>query len=99
MFIKCFLDFLARAYTKNAEGQDLLLKDCPYDFSGGQHCAVGSPAEPPAESQAPSAHGSPSLSQTQETKVRVFYVTVKTSLTFKNLFIELLAADKGFIIT
>uniref|UniRef100_A0A8C2N5S2 PEHE domain-containing protein n=1 Tax=Capra hircus TaxID=9925 RepID=A0A8C2N5S2_CAPHI len=58
----------SRAYTKNAEGQDLLLKDCPYDFSGGQHCAVGSPAEPPAESQAPSAHGSPSLSQTQETK-------------------------------
>lgn len=44
------------------------MKDCPYDFSGGQHCAVGSPAEPPSESQAPSAHGSPSLSQTQETK-------------------------------
>uniref|UniRef100_A0A8B9WNA6 KAT8 regulatory NSL complex subunit 1 like n=1 Tax=Bos mutus grunniens TaxID=30521 RepID=A0A8B9WNA6_BOSMU len=56
----------SRAYPKNVEGQDLLLKDCPYDFSGGQHCTVGSPAEPPSESQAPSAHGSPSLSQ--ETK-------------------------------
>lgn len=56
----------SRAYPKNVEGQDLLLKDCPYDFSGGQHCTVGSPAEPPSESQASSAHGSPSLSQ--ETK-------------------------------
>lgn len=44
------------------------MKEGPYDFSGGQHCAVGSPAEPPSESQAPSAHGSPSLSQSQETK-------------------------------
>ncbi|KAB0360165.1 hypothetical protein FD754_004321 [Muntiacus muntjak] len=58
----------SRAYTKNVEGQDLLLKDYPYDFSGGQHCAEGSPAEPPSESQAPSAHGSPSLSQSQEAK-------------------------------
>ncbi|CAI9165074.1 unnamed protein product [Rangifer tarandus platyrhynchus] len=58
----------SRAYTKNVEGQDLLLKDYPYDFSGGQHCAVGSPAEPPSESQAPSAHSSPSLSQSQEAK-------------------------------
>lgn len=77
MFIKCFLDFLARAYTKNVEGQDLLLKDYSYDFSGGQHYTVGSPAEPTSESQAPSAHGSPSLSQSQEAKVRVFCVTVK----------------------
>ncbi|XP_055254009.1 KAT8 regulatory NSL complex subunit 1-like protein isoform X2 [Moschus berezovskii] len=58
----------SRAYTKNVEGQDLLLKDYPYDCSGGQHCQVGTPAEPPSESQAPSAHGSPSLSQSQETK-------------------------------
>ncbi|KAB1279130.1 KAT8 regulatory NSL complex subunit 1-like protein [Camelus dromedarius] len=64
-----YLDFLARAYSKNVEGQDLLLKEYPNDFSGGQHCAAGSPAEPPpSESQEPSAHGSPSLNESQEIK-------------------------------
>ncbi|XP_074220167.1 KAT8 regulatory NSL complex subunit 1-like protein isoform X2 [Camelus bactrianus] len=59
----------SRAYSKNVEGQDLLLKEYPNDFSGGQHCAAGSPAEPPpSESQEPSAHGSPSLNESQEIK-------------------------------
>ncbi|KAB0399067.1 hypothetical protein E2I00_002600, partial [Balaenoptera physalus] len=47
------------AYSKNAEGQDLLLKEHPDDLS---------PAEPPAESQDPGAHASPSVSQSQEIK-------------------------------
>ncbi|KAJ8778931.1 hypothetical protein J1605_013165 [Eschrichtius robustus] len=56
------------AYSKNAEGQDLLLKEHPNDLSGGQHGAAQSPAEPPAESQDPGAHASPSVSQSQEIK-------------------------------
>lgn len=66
--------FLARAYSKNVEGQDLLLKEYPNDFSGGQHSAAESPAGPP-ESQDPSAHASPSVSQSQEIKVGVLYIT------------------------
>ncbi|XP_058909740.1 KAT8 regulatory NSL complex subunit 1-like protein isoform X1 [Kogia breviceps] len=58
----------SRAYSKNAEGQDLLLKEYPNDFSGGQHCAAEGPAEPASESQDPSAHASPSVGQSQETK-------------------------------
>ena len=73
--IKYLLDFLARAYSKNAEGQDLPLKEHPNDLSGGQHGAAQSPAEPPAESQDPGAHASPSVSQSQEIKVRVLHVT------------------------
>ncbi|TKC50754.1 hypothetical protein EI555_017883, partial [Monodon monoceros] len=53
--------------NKNVEGQDLLLKEYPNDFSGGQHGAAESPAGPP-ESQDPSAHASPSVSQSQEIK-------------------------------
>ncbi|XP_070126536.1 KAT8 regulatory NSL complex subunit 1-like protein isoform X5 [Equus przewalskii] len=56
-----------RAYSKNVEGQDLLLKEYPPDFSGGQLCA-DSPAELPSESQDLSAQGSPSLSESQEIK-------------------------------
>uniref|UniRef100_A0A8C0CB35 KAT8 regulatory NSL complex subunit 1 like n=1 Tax=Balaenoptera musculus TaxID=9771 RepID=A0A8C0CB35_BALMU len=58
----------SRAYSKNAEGQDLLLKEHPNDLTGGQHGAAQSPAEPPAESQDPGAHASPSVSQSQEIK-------------------------------
>ncbi|XP_057406792.1 KAT8 regulatory NSL complex subunit 1-like protein isoform X4 [Balaenoptera acutorostrata] len=58
----------SRAYSKNAEGQDLPLKEHPNDLSGGQHGAAQSPAEPPAESQDPGAHASPSVSQSQEIK-------------------------------
>uniref|UniRef100_I3LML3 KAT8 regulatory NSL complex subunit 1 like n=1 Tax=Sus scrofa TaxID=9823 RepID=I3LML3_PIG len=57
----------SRAYSKNAEGQDLLVKEYPHDLGGGQICAE-SPAEPPSESQDLSAHGSPSLSESQEIK-------------------------------
>jgi len=73
--IKYFLDFLARAYSKNVEGQDLLLKEYPNDFSGGQHCAAESPAELPSESQDLSAQSSPSLNESQETKVSGIYTT------------------------
>uniref|UniRef100_A0A7N5P0P8 KAT8 regulatory NSL complex subunit 1 like n=1 Tax=Ailuropoda melanoleuca TaxID=9646 RepID=A0A7N5P0P8_AILME len=58
----------SRAYSKNAEGQDLLLKEYPDDFNGGQHCAAESPAELPSESQDLSAQGSPSLNDGQEIK-------------------------------
>ncbi|XP_004405432.1 PREDICTED: KAT8 regulatory NSL complex subunit 1-like protein isoform X2 [Odobenus rosmarus divergens] len=58
----------SRAYSKNVEGQDLLLKEYPNDFSGGQHGAAESPAELPSESQDLSAQGSPSLNESQETK-------------------------------
>ncbi|XP_030883083.1 KAT8 regulatory NSL complex subunit 1-like protein isoform X1 [Leptonychotes weddellii] len=58
----------SRAYSKNVEGQDLLLKEYPNDFSGGQHCAAESPAELPSESQDLSAQSSPSLNESQETK-------------------------------
>ncbi|XP_048069890.1 KAT8 regulatory NSL complex subunit 1-like protein isoform X2 [Ursus arctos] len=58
----------SRAYSKNAEGQDLLLKEYPNDFGGGQPCAAQSPAEPPAESQDLGARGSPSLNEGQEIK-------------------------------
>ncbi|ELK04898.1 hypothetical protein PAL_GLEAN10026183 [Pteropus alecto] len=51
------------AYSKNAEGQDLLVKEYPNDFSGGQHCAAVS-----LQSQDLSAHGSPSLNESQEIK-------------------------------
>uniref|UniRef100_A0A8C7AWJ0 KAT8 regulatory NSL complex subunit 1 like n=1 Tax=Neovison vison TaxID=452646 RepID=A0A8C7AWJ0_NEOVI len=58
----------SRAYIKNVEGQDLLLKEYPSDFSGGQHCAAGSPAELSSGSQDLGAQGSPSLNESQEIK-------------------------------
>lgn len=67
--IKYFLDFLARAYSRNVEGQDLLLKEYPNDLGGGQHCAAESPAEPSPQSQDLGTRGSPSLNQSQELKV------------------------------
>lgn len=72
---KCFLDFLARAYSKNGEGQDLLLKEYLSDSGGGQHCAAQSSKELPSASQDLSAHGSPSLNQSQEIKVSIIYMT------------------------
>ncbi|KAM8788402.1 KAT8 regulatory NSL complex subunit 1-like protein isoform 1-T1 [Rhynchonycteris naso] len=53
----------SRAYSKNIEGQDLLLKEYPTDFSGGQHCAAESP-----QSQDLSAHGSAAINESQEIK-------------------------------
>nr|XP_055201533.1 KAT8 regulatory NSL complex subunit 1-like protein isoform X2 [Nyctereutes procyonoides] len=58
----------SRAYSKNVEGQDLLLKEYPNDFSGGQHGAAESAAELPSESQDLSAQGSPSLNESPEIK-------------------------------
>ncbi|KAM5265727.1 KAT8 regulatory NSL complex subunit 1-like protein isoform 2-T2 [Hipposideros larvatus] len=52
----------SRAYSKNVEGQDLLLKEYPNDYSG-QHCAVPSP-----QSQDRTARGSPSVNEGQEIK-------------------------------
>ncbi|XP_059558990.1 KAT8 regulatory NSL complex subunit 1-like protein isoform X3 [Myotis daubentonii] len=53
----------SRAYSKNVEGQDLLLKEYPNDFSSDQQDAAESP-----QSQDLSAHGSPSVNESQETK-------------------------------
>lgn len=58
----------SRAYSKNGEGQDLLLKEYLSDSGGGQHCAAQSSKELPSASQDLSAHGSPSLNQSQEIK-------------------------------
>uniref|UniRef100_A0A8C3YJM7 KAT8 regulatory NSL complex subunit 1 like n=1 Tax=Catagonus wagneri TaxID=51154 RepID=A0A8C3YJM7_9CETA len=57
----------SRAYSKNTEGQDLLVKEYPHDRGRGQLCTE-SPAEPPSESQDLSAHCFPSLSESQESK-------------------------------
>ncbi|XP_036276640.1 KAT8 regulatory NSL complex subunit 1-like protein isoform X3 [Pipistrellus kuhlii] len=53
----------SRAYSKNVEGQDLLLKEYPTDFSSHQQGAAESP-----QSQDLSAQGSPSANESQETK-------------------------------
>ncbi|XP_045337041.1 KAT8 regulatory NSL complex subunit 1-like protein isoform X8 [Leopardus geoffroyi] len=58
----------SRAYSRNVEGQDLLLKEYPNDLGGGQHCAAESPAEPCPQSQDLGPRGSPSLNQSQELK-------------------------------
>ncbi|XP_026907670.1 KAT8 regulatory NSL complex subunit 1-like protein isoform X7 [Acinonyx jubatus] len=58
----------SRAYSRNVEGQDLLLKEYPNDLGGGQHCAAESPAEPSPQSQDLGTRGSPSLNQSQEFK-------------------------------
>ncbi|XP_049470954.1 KAT8 regulatory NSL complex subunit 1-like protein isoform X6 [Panthera uncia] len=58
----------SRAYSRNVEGQDLLLKEYPNDLGGGQHCAAESPAEPSPQSQNLGTRGSPSLNQSQELK-------------------------------
>ncbi|XP_012582763.1 PREDICTED: KAT8 regulatory NSL complex subunit 1-like protein isoform X2 [Condylura cristata] len=58
----------SRTFTKNVEVQDLLVKDYPNDFSGGQHCAAESPAEPSLESHALSAHTALPLNESHEAK-------------------------------
>uniref|UniRef100_A0ABI7YRW5 PEHE domain-containing protein n=1 Tax=Felis catus TaxID=9685 RepID=A0ABI7YRW5_FELCA len=58
----------SRAYSRNVEGQDLLLKEYPNDLGGGQHRAAESPAEPSPQSQDLGTRGSPSLNQSQELK-------------------------------
>lgn len=71
------LDFLARAYSKNVEGQDLLLREYSNDFVGGQHFAAGSP-----QSQDLSAHGSPSANESQDIKVSVIMISYTFQLPF-----------------
>ncbi|ELW72703.1 hypothetical protein TREES_T100001365 [Tupaia chinensis] len=56
-----------RAYSKNVEGQDLLLKEYSSDFNSSQPCAAESPFELPSDHDL-CAHGSPSLSEGQEIK-------------------------------
>jgi hypothetical protein len=77
MFIKCsdntIYYFLARAYSKNVEGQDLLLKEYFNDFSSGQQCAAESPPALPSENHDLCAHDSPS-SESQESRVSVVFV-------------------------
>ncbi|XP_029789790.1 KAT8 regulatory NSL complex subunit 1-like protein isoform X2 [Suricata suricatta] len=58
----------SRAYSKNVEGQDLLLKEHPSDCGGGRHCAAERSAEPPPERQDLRAQGSPSLNESQDIK-------------------------------
>ncbi|XP_011903208.1 PREDICTED: KAT8 regulatory NSL complex subunit 1-like protein isoform X2 [Cercocebus atys] len=58
----------SRAYSKNVEGHDLLLKEYPNNFSSSQQCAAASPPELPSENQDLCAYGLPSLNQSQETK-------------------------------
>ncbi|XP_021564403.1 KAT8 regulatory NSL complex subunit 1-like protein isoform X2 [Carlito syrichta] len=58
----------SRAYSKNAEGQDLLFKECHNDFSSSQQCAAENLPELSSDSHDLSAHGSPSVNKSQETK-------------------------------
>lgn len=53
----------------------MLLKEYLSDSGGGQHCAAQSSKELPSASQDLSAHGSPSLNQSQEIKVSIIYMT------------------------
>ncbi|XP_073927726.1 KAT8 regulatory NSL complex subunit 1-like protein isoform X3 [Castor canadensis] len=57
----------SRAYSKNVEGQDLLLKEYFNDFSSGQQCAAESPPALPSENHDLCAHDSPS-SESQESR-------------------------------
>ncbi|XP_047399994.1 KAT8 regulatory NSL complex subunit 1-like protein isoform X2 [Sciurus carolinensis] len=55
----------SRAYSKNVEGQDFLLKECSNDFSSSQQCPAQSPPDLPSEHHDLYAHGSP-LNENQE---------------------------------
>uniref|UniRef100_A0A8C6R7X9 KAT8 regulatory NSL complex subunit 1-like n=1 Tax=Nannospalax galili TaxID=1026970 RepID=A0A8C6R7X9_NANGA len=57
-----------RVYSKNAEGQDLILKEHANDFNNGQQCAAQSPLELPAESHDLCGQDSLSLNESQEVK-------------------------------
>ncbi|XP_045415466.1 KAT8 regulatory NSL complex subunit 1-like protein isoform X1 [Lemur catta] len=57
----------SRAYSKNIEGQDLLLKEYPNYLSRRQQCAAESPPEL-SESHDLCTRGSPSLNPSQEIK-------------------------------
>nr|XP_048314860.1 KAT8 regulatory NSL complex subunit 1-like protein isoform X3 [Myodes glareolus] len=57
-----------RAYSKNLEGQDLVLKENPSELSSAQQCAAESPRELPAENPSLCAQDSLSLNDSQEIK-------------------------------
>ncbi|XP_051046349.1 KAT8 regulatory NSL complex subunit 1-like protein isoform X3 [Phodopus roborovskii] len=57
-----------RAYSKNAEGQDQVLKENSSELSSAQHCAAQSPLELPAESPSLYPQDSLSLIDSQEIK-------------------------------
>ncbi|CAO2624858.1 KAT8 regulatory NSL complex subunit 1-like protein [Lemmus lemmus] len=57
-----------RAYSKNLEGQDLVLKENPSELSSAQQCAAESPLELPAENPSLCAQDSLSLNDSQEIK-------------------------------
>nr|XP_045003583.1 KAT8 regulatory NSL complex subunit 1-like protein isoform X2 [Jaculus jaculus] len=57
-----------RSFSKNAEGQDLVLKESPNDVSSGQQCAAQSPFELSAENHDLCAQDSLLLNESQEVK-------------------------------
>ncbi|XP_052605702.1 KAT8 regulatory NSL complex subunit 1-like protein isoform X2 [Peromyscus californicus insignis] len=58
-----------RAYSKNMEGQDLVLKENPSELSNAQQCAnAESPLELPADNHSLCAQDSLSLNESQEIK-------------------------------
>ncbi|KAL1770552.1 KAT8 regulatory NSL complex subunit 1 isoform X3 [Sigmodon hispidus] len=57
-----------RAYSKNADGQDLVLKENPSELSCVQQCAAESPHDLPAENHSLCAQDSVSLNSSQEIK-------------------------------
>uniref|UniRef100_A0A5F9C925 KAT8 regulatory NSL complex subunit 1 like n=1 Tax=Oryctolagus cuniculus TaxID=9986 RepID=A0A5F9C925_RABIT len=58
----------SRAFSKHTEGQDLLFKEYPSDFHSGQQCPAESTLKFSSENHDLCAHGSPSLSESQEIK-------------------------------
>lgn len=71
-----FIYFLTRAYSKNMEGQDLVLKENPSELGNAQQCAnAESPLELPADNHSLCAQDSLSLSDSQEIKVSLGYMT------------------------
>ncbi|XP_005397006.1 PREDICTED: KAT8 regulatory NSL complex subunit 1-like protein [Chinchilla lanigera] len=58
----------SRAYSKNAEGQEVLLKESPSDFSGSQHYAAQSPPALPPAHRDLCVQGSPFANESQEIK-------------------------------
>lgn len=88
-------DFLARAYSKNVDGPEMLVKEAANDPGGSQHRAAQSPPEPAPACQDTSAQGSPS-GDSPEIKVRAwptqwpFYFT-------ENLCIQAPPCEPGFL--
>lgn len=65
-----------RAYSKNVEGQDLVLKEHSSELGSAQQGTAESPFELPAESHSLCAQDSLSLNDGQEDKVSLSYLTV-----------------------